>query len=355
MKTGILTSIVLTLLVPFARAQQCPAATVDTFTGGANVGGWSWGLGPIFPTSGGFPGEYLRVAGLDTFAPQLSTTVQSVFTGNYRANGVTSLAVDLQSFHIDFPTSCQRPLSLVLACDNGTPVNPNDDFYVYFVGDQIPCIDGLWHSYTIDVPSQSATMPAGWGLDPNSTLTPDVAWNIAVQRVTRVTWFFGDPTFFFIFQMWTVGADNLRISTDGGPTTYCLSKLNSVGCQPAVQSSGTPSASQPAAFTVSAVQEINNKSGTFFYGFGAQNVPFQGGTLCVTAPIKRTPTQNSGGNPPPNDCSGAFAIDFNARIQSGVDPALVAGATVFGQYWARDQQSPSTTSLSNAIRFSICP
>ncbi|MCE9594118.1 MAG: hypothetical protein K8S98_07990 [Planctomycetes bacterium] len=344
------------LFASVAAAQQCGSFSVETFTGGSNVGAWSFG-GPSqsIQTNGGFTGAQLVSTGLDTFAPQLATNGASIYTGNYRTAGVTSLAVDLQTYHVDFP-SCPRPLSILLTNDNGTPGNPNDDFFVYKVGaESIPCVDGLWHSYHFDVPSASTTLPAGWAVDPNTALAPNVAWNTIMQDVDRVTYFYGDPTFFFIFQMWTIGADNLRISWNGGASTYCISKKNSVGCQPTISSSGQASASQPSGFVVSASQEINNKSGVFFYGHGAQNTPFQGGALCVQLPIQRTPVTNSGGNPPPNDCSGVIGLDFNAWIQTGSDPSLIAGASVFGQCWSRDVASPSGTNLSNAIRFTICP
>jgi hypothetical protein len=48
-------------------------------------------------------------------------------------------------------------------------------------------------------------------------------------------------------------------------------------------------------------------------------------------------------------------MDFNAYIASGKDPALVAGQDVWLQTWGRDPASPSTTSLSDALSFPICP
>jgi hypothetical protein len=77
--------------------------------------------------------------------------------------------------------------------------------------------------------------------------------------------------------------------------------------------------------------------------------------LCVAAPTTRTAVQSSGGSTSGADCTGVFALDFNARIQSGVDPALSLGAEVYCQYWSRDPQSPSTTSLTNALRFLVQP
>ncbi|MBI5431721.1 MAG: VCBS repeat-containing protein [Planctomycetes bacterium] len=140
--------------------------------------------------------------------------------------------------------------------------------------------------------------------------------------------------------------------------TYCVAKTTSVGCSPAIASSGTPSASAGSGFTISASQALNNKNGLLFYGtHGRASAPFQGGTLCVKSPIKRTAVQSSGGNPPPNDCSGSFALDFNAYVASGADPALIGGVLVDAQYWFRDPgfTPPNNTGLSNALEFTLAP
>lgn len=140
------------------------------------------------------------------------------------------------------------------------------------------------------------------------------------------------------------------------PAVYCQGKPNSLGCTPWLDSSGHASVSDPGPFLVRAHELLNNKLGLFIYGLnGPANQPFQGGTLCVQLPVKRANAQNSGGSPPPNDCSGVIAYDFNARIQSGIDPQLALGAVVWAQCWSRDPQDPFGTSLSNAIRFRICP
>jgi hypothetical protein len=139
------------------------------------------------------------------------------------------------------------------------------------------------------------------------------------------------------------------------PSSYCVGKVNSLGCTPAMNSSGTPSASSSAPFTLSCNNAINQVSGLFFYSGTATAVAFQGGTLCVQTPLKRSAVQASGGSTSGVDCTGVFTWDFGARIQNGVDPALVAGAEVFVQCWSRDSASPSTTSLSNGRRFYINP
>jgi len=137
--------------------------------------------------------------------------------------------------------------------------------------------------------------------------------------------------------------------------SYCTAKTNSLGCAPQVGASGCPSASSSLPFVISCSQVITNRPGLLFYGYGAAASPFQGGFLCVLPPTVRTPVQSSGGGPPPDTCAGLYAFDMNAWTQGGNDSYLVAGTTVYAQYWMRDPASPSTTGLSNALSFTVNP
>ena len=139
------------------------------------------------------------------------------------------------------------------------------------------------------------------------------------------------------------------------PTTYCTAKLNSQGCAAQIAVSGTPSASSPTPFDISATNVLNQKSGLLFYGYTPASLPFQGGFKCVDSPTRRTPIQLSGGNPSPDDCSGTFSFDFNQRIQSGLDPNLFPGASAYAQYWYRDGADPLGfgTALTDAVEFAI--
>ncbi len=141
------------------------------------------------------------------------------------------------------------------------------------------------------------------------------------------------------------------------PQVYCTSKLNSQFCSPAIGYTGSPSASSASAFDITASQELNNKNGLLFYGLQPSGAPFQGGFLCVKAPTKRTSVQSSGGSGSGTDCSGTYSYDFNALIQSGTDASLIAGATIYTQYWSRDPADFSGfgTSLSDALSFKIAP
>lgn len=141
------------------------------------------------------------------------------------------------------------------------------------------------------------------------------------------------------------------------PVVFCTAKTNSQGCTPQVAFAGRASASDPSAFDVSASQVLNQKNGLLFYGYGAIAAPFLGGTLCAQPPLRRTPVQGSLGNAGPDDCSGAYKLDFNAWIQGGSDPFLVPGAQVAAQYWSRDPAHVDGTgaALTDAVLFGVCP
>jgi hypothetical protein len=79
--------------------------------------------------------------------------------------------------------------------------------------------------------------------------------------------------------------------------------------------------------------------------------------MCAASPLRRSGILQSGGNPPPVDCSGAFSFDFRAWALSGADATLVAGATVNAQFWYRDVFDPAGfgSGLSDAVEFVLQP
>lgn len=144
------------------------------------------------------------------------------------------------------------------------------------------------------------------------------------------------------------GVARLKIDTT---KTYCVGKLNSAGCVPAIGTNGATPSYVNGGLVVTCTNALNQRSGLLFHGSTATSVPFQGGTLCVAQPVRRTVVQSSGGSVSGNDCSGTHAYGFTTAEFNAA--ALLPGDIVFCQWWMRDPASPSTTSLSNALRFSV--
>ena len=145
-------------------------------------------------------------------------------------------------------------------------------------------------------------------------------------------------------------------------STYCVAKSNSLGCTPFIESSGVHNANVPGGFVVRGLNVRNNKTGLLLYSMTGQNsAPFQGGTLCVNSPIRRTSGLNSGGAPAPlNDCSGIYSIDMAAFAHGllGGLPApqlLISGQVIDAQFWGRDQgfPAPFNTTLTNGIEWTV--
>lgn len=136
-------------------------------------------------------------------------------------------------------------------------------------------------------------------------------------------------------------------------STYCTAKTSSHGCVPFISTIGTPSMSAGSGFTIQANSIEAHKSGILMYSTtGSAATAFQGGILCLQPAIKRLNSTTGGGTAA---CSGTLSLDFNVVLASTTNPALVAGAQVFGQFWFRDPPATAGSGLSNAVTFHICP
>lgn len=200
----------------------------ETFSDGGNEGAWSLSTRGDIESQGGNPGAFLRDRYLATFAPwgQTGWGVESLFTGNYRAQDVSALAADFRVFSASL-TAEGRLMSVMLVSDAGTPEVPGDDIFVFYVGpDNIPLPDKEWVEYRFDIPSDSPVLPfprslvagePGWVVAQGDVFTPaadpDAAWNTAIQDVDQVIFWFHDPRFFAFIQSWDVGMDNPAITT----------------------------------------------------------------------------------------------------------------------------------------------
>jgi len=216
----------------------------------------------------------------------------------------------------------------------------------------------------LDKTTGALTGNGGWSVLHGGAANTHVAGGLDIYE--------GDPlnpgklTFAALHQ-WT--PDELNVLdlgkfTQAVPTTYCTAKLTGNGCLPAIGWTGLlPSATPGTGFIVNGTNFINNKNCLLFYGITGQNsATFQGGTLCVATPIRRTPATNTFGNPPPNDCSGVPSIDmqsFASGTGGGTPIAqlLVAGTVVNCQWWGRDPTipAPNNTQLSDGLEYTVGP
>ncbi len=149
-----------------------------------------------------------------------------------------------------------------------------------------------------------------------------------------------------------VGTYDLDVLLDPRPVrSYCVSKLSAQGCTPTIGWSGTPDTTGPKDFLITCSNVTPNRYGFVVYGYAANNLPLQGGTLCVWQGMRRMRYKLSTGT---GICQGQFTMDFDAYIRSGADPSLVPGAQIYAQWWMRDPKSPSRSGLSDALQVAIC-
>jgi hypothetical protein len=124
-------------------------------------------------------------------------------------------------------------------------------------------------------------------------------------------------------------------------STYCQGKVNSQGGVASIGSTGTPSTTTQN-FVITITGALPNTTGLLFYGTnGAVSTPFNGGTLCVSAPQVRVGIHQMVG--------GATTYPI------AVTPAM-AGTTRWFQFFYRDPFHVDGTNvgLSNALRVDFC-
>jgi Tol biopolymer transport system component len=269
---------------------------------------------------------------MDIFVHDLTsgqTTRVNIGPGGVQANGdAARAAISADGRFVAFQSGATN---LVSGGSSGTEI---------FVHDR-------W-SATTTIASVSSFSVQGNGPSYNGSLSPDGKMVVFYSHANNLVP--GDTN------SW---ADVFARDCGGGPSlprVYCMPKPNSLGCTPAIAFSGSASASAGSGFDISASSVLGQKPGLLVYGLsGPSAMVFQGGWLCVQAPLVRTPPNLSGGSS--GTCGGAYTFDFNAWIASGADPALVAGQDVWTQYWSRDPgfAPPNSTGLTDALAFTIHP
>lgn len=229
MKTLVLIT-ALSVPASVALAGDVATRTLTTYTEsfelGANEGGWTFGTGNeyLLP-DGGNPGAYLRDDSLVTFTPRASTSfgVDSPFTGEWSASGVTSLGIDLATISADRPVTGLK-LSIVILNDNGTPFDLSDDWGAFLVTDRdVPPVGviGLaaasdlleWRSYDFEIPASSNPWPDGWRwISRNGTVRDRGSWGRLMRQVSHVGFQYGDPSLLYPLASWQLAMDNPRIT-----------------------------------------------------------------------------------------------------------------------------------------------
>lgn len=138
--------------------------------------------------------------------------------------------------------------------------------------------------------------------------------------------------------------------------SFCVAKVNSMNCTPAITSGGEPHvAGQSDSFFLSAHNVINNKPGLFIWSMGPAATPMGGGTLCVGSPVKRMSSQLSGGTPTGVNCSGTYSQHFSQAYMAA--KGITAGLTIYSQCWSRDNGflAPNNIGLTDGLRFTVAP
>lgn len=191
-----------------AMAGTATAGYVETFDDGQNNSGWTWDLtadGSVL-TTGGNPGGYFN-SGMMTI-PSLFTS-DALFTGDFRARGVSSIGGDLAAIEYG---SWYGPISLVLTFSNGTTPTFDDTYAYYVTSIAAPSNPSFgWVSFDVQIASTSTTTPDGWVLMGAYFQPPTVDWNTLITHVDQVIIAWNDPRLPVPVYDQIRGADNLRI------------------------------------------------------------------------------------------------------------------------------------------------
>jgi hypothetical protein len=155
------------------------------------------------------------------------------------------------------------------------------------------------------------------------------------------------------------GVSASKMFTSSTSLAYCTAGTTANGCNASISSAGIPSASSASGFTIAVANVEGATFGMIFYGVHGRVLNAWGmGTsfLCVKQPLQRTGIQATGGTS--SQCNGSLVLDWNAYRAShptALGSPFSAGQTVDAQGWFRDPPSSKTTSLSNALEFSVQP
>jgi len=134
------------------------------------------------------------------------------------------------------------------------------------------------------------------------------------------------------------------------PSNYCTSSTNSVGARATIGSTGSVSVST-ADFELTVVGCPPNKSGIFYYGPNAVDLPFGEGRRCVGGGVWRLPlvvTDGAG--------SAIHPLDFGSPPVASGSGQIAPGDRWRFQFWYRDPMGgPAGFNTSNGLSARFCP
>lgn len=137
------------------------------------------------------------------------------------------------------------------------------------------------------------------------------------------------------------------------PAAYCADSASGDGCLGRLAWSGSPTLSGPDDFRISVQDVSSQRNGLFFWGLADTSIPFQGGTLCVAPPLRRTPVSSTRAQQGPNPCLGS--IDHAFTQVDMASAGLTPGTRGYGQFWIRDPLSSSGSTLSPGTWWTVSP
>jgi hypothetical protein len=137
------------------------------------------------------------------------------------------------------------------------------------------------------------------------------------------------------------------------PSPGCQGKVNSLGCLPYVGHNGAPPSLSGGLFEVHGHNVSESTYGLLTWSLQPTSVPFQGGTLCVGAPQRRTPVQSSGSFEAGAECPGRFAFRWTSAYLASW--GLTAGTDVYCQFWGRDAGDPWNSTMTDLLAFRLVP
>lgn len=224
-------TLILSIAGALTLTGQARADYTETFSGGTNLGSWSWNFDDTIPGSGGNPGEYLSNDSLDTPGPLLASDPQtaSPFVGDIKAAGITGYGFDLKIDHTDFNVNGGEGFGVTLLLINRNHSDNADDWdYAYSIGSLIPDVGSGWKHYSYTLDPNGSGLPTGWkgGYSGDfENFRPGVTWDDIVTHVDQVQFSILSPGWAAIFQNWGVGADNISVTTAPVPEPASMAAL----------------------------------------------------------------------------------------------------------------------------------